>query len=70
MPRSAPDGYVVATECTSFRLELTIALSDMGGPDATHHVSVGVAGVIRTVLSLTPKDSGTFHNHWGKYVVW
>ncbi|KAI0745008.1 NAD-P-binding protein [Earliella scabrosa] len=44
--------------------------TDMGGPDATHHVSVGVAGVIKTILSLDPEDSGKFRNHRGKYVVW
>ncbi|KAI0779719.1 NAD-P-binding protein [Fomes fomentarius] len=44
--------------------------TDMGGPNAMNHVSVGVHGVIKTVLSLAPENSGQFRNHEGGFVAW
>ena len=43
---------------------------DMGGQDAALHVSVGVAGVLKTISSLTPQDSGLFFNFKGERVPW
>ena len=42
----------------------------MGGKSATYPVSVGVAGVLKTVLSLKPEDSGQFFNFKGEQVPW
>ncbi|KAI0787449.1 C-factor [Fomes fomentarius] len=44
--------------------------TDMGGSDAPLPVSVGVRGVIKSILSLTPEDSGKFRSHEGQYVSW
>ncbi|KAI0697107.1 NAD(P)-binding protein [Cerioporus squamosus] len=44
--------------------------TDMGGKSATHPVSVGVAGVLKTILSLKPEDSGQFFNFRGERVPW
>ncbi|RPD53683.1 NAD-P-binding protein [Lentinus tigrinus ALCF2SS1-6] len=44
--------------------------TDMGGEGATHPVSVGVAGIVKTVLSLKPEDSGQFFNFKGEKVPW
>ena len=53
----------------SLNSKTRMALSDIGGPDATHYVSiVGVGSVIS--LFLTPEDSERFRNHRAKYVGW
>ncbi|RDX40873.1 NAD(P)-binding protein [Lentinus brumalis] len=44
--------------------------TDMGGPNASHPVSVGVEGVLKTILSLTPEDSGKCFNFDGQPVPW
>ncbi|TBU60869.1 NAD(P)-binding protein [Dichomitus squalens] len=44
--------------------------TDMGGENAALPVSVGVAGVLKVVTSLTPKDSGSFMNFRGERVPW
>ncbi|TFK81889.1 NAD(P)-binding protein [Polyporus arcularius HHB13444] len=44
--------------------------TDMGGKNATHPVSVGVAGILKKVLSLKPEDSGQFFNFQGERVPW
>ncbi|KAI0696967.1 NAD-P-binding protein [Cerioporus squamosus] len=44
--------------------------TDMGGENAMHPVSVGVAGVLKTILSLKREDSGQFFNFEGKHVPW
>ncbi|TFK87319.1 NAD(P)-binding protein [Polyporus arcularius HHB13444] len=44
--------------------------SEMGGPNATHPVSVGVEGVLKVILSLKPEDSGQFFNFKGERVPW
>ena len=42
----------------------------MGGPNATHPVSVGVEGILKVVASLTPEKSGQFFNFKGERVPW
>ena len=42
----------------------------MGGANAALPVSVGVAGVLKVINSLTPKDSGSFRNFKGEVVPW
>ncbi|RDX45929.1 NAD(P)-binding protein [Lentinus brumalis] len=44
--------------------------TDMGGPNASHPVSVGVEGVLKTILSLKPENSGQFFNFQGQHVPW
>ncbi|TFK89373.1 NAD(P)-binding protein [Polyporus arcularius HHB13444] len=44
--------------------------TDLGGSNATYPVSVGVAGVLKTILSLKPEDSGQFFNFRGERVPW
>ncbi|TFK87310.1 NAD(P)-binding protein [Polyporus arcularius HHB13444] len=44
--------------------------TDMGGQNAALPVSVGVAGILKTVLSLKPEDSGQFFNFKGERVPW
>ncbi|KAI8978298.1 NAD-P-binding protein [Trametes punicea] len=44
--------------------------TDMGGQEAPNDVAVGVAGVVKTVLGLTPEDSGTFYNWKGERLPW
>ncbi|TFK87311.1 NAD-P-binding protein [Polyporus arcularius HHB13444] len=44
--------------------------TDLGGPDAILPVSVGVGGVLKTILALKPEDSGTFFNFQGQGVPW
>ncbi|KAI0353992.1 NAD-P-binding protein [Trametes cingulata] len=44
--------------------------TDMGGPNAPHEVSTGVAGVLKTIEALTPEDSGKFFNFKGEIVPW
>ncbi|RDX43549.1 NAD(P)-binding protein [Lentinus brumalis] len=44
--------------------------TDLGGSNATHPVSVGVAGVLKTISSLKPEDSGQFLNFRGERVPW
>ena len=43
---------------------------ELGGPNAPTPVSEGVAGVLKVVAGLTPKDSGAFFNHSGAHVPW
>lgn len=45
-------------------------VSDMGGQNAAYPVSVGVEGVLKTVLALTPEDNGKFFNFQGEIVPW
>ena len=42
----------------------------MGGPNGLYHVSVGVDGVLKTVQSLEPENSGQFFNFKGEQVPW
>ncbi len=49
---------------------LTQTSSDMGGKSAPLPVSVGVGGILKTVLSLKPEDSGQFFNFQGERVPW
>ncbi|KAI0667331.1 NAD-P-binding protein [Trametes maxima] len=44
--------------------------TDMGGPDAPEEVSVGIAGVLKTLEGLTPADSGKFYDYRGAVVPW
>ncbi|OSC97328.1 NAD-P-binding protein [Trametes coccinea BRFM310] len=44
--------------------------TDMGGQEAPDDVSVGVEGVIKTVVGLTPADSGKFFNSKGQSLSW
>ena len=44
--------------------------TDMGGENALHPVSVGVEGVLKTVLALKLEDSGKFYNFQGEIVPW
>ncbi|KAI9059520.1 NAD-P-binding protein [Trametes sanguinea] len=44
--------------------------TDMGGQEAPNDVSVGVEGVIKTVVGLTPADSGKFFNWKGQDLPW
>ncbi|RDX40550.1 NAD(P)-binding protein [Lentinus brumalis] len=44
--------------------------TDMGGQNAMHPVSVGVAGVLKTISSLKSGDSGKFFNFQGENVPW
>ncbi|RDX40869.1 NAD(P)-binding protein [Lentinus brumalis] len=44
--------------------------TDLGGPDAILPVSVGVEGVLKTILALKPEDSGKFFNFQGQGVPW
>ncbi len=52
------------------RILLTRIHADMGGEGATYPVSVGVAGILKTVRSLKKEDSGTFFNFKGEHVPW
>ena len=46
-------------------------ISDLGRRDeAEHEVSVGVAGILKTVASLTNANSGQFWNFMGERVPW
>lgn len=42
----------------------------MGGKEAPLPVSTGVSGILKTVGSLTPSDSGKFYNFKGDNVPW
>ncbi|KAI0765943.1 NAD-P-binding protein [Trametes elegans] len=44
--------------------------TDLGGPTARLDVSVGVAGVLKVIHSLTPEDTGKFVNFRGDVVPW
>ncbi|KAI0683535.1 NAD-P-binding protein [Earliella scabrosa] len=44
--------------------------TDLGGEGALLDVSIGVAGVIKTISSLTPESNGKFYNFEGKQVPW
>ncbi|KAJ3005007.1 hypothetical protein NUW54_g4535 [Trametes sanguinea] len=44
--------------------------TDMGGQEAPNDVSVGVEGVIKTIVGLTPADSGKFFNWKGQDLPW
>ncbi|CDO74376.1 hypothetical protein BN946_scf184956.g5 [Trametes cinnabarina] len=44
--------------------------TDMGGQEAPNDVAVGVEGVIKTILGLTPVDSGKFFNWKGQELSW
>ncbi|KAI0715867.1 NAD(P)-binding protein [Cerioporus squamosus] len=44
--------------------------TDMGGQAAEYPVSVGVAGILKTIDSLKPEDSGQFFNFKGERVPW
>ncbi|PIL31048.1 hypothetical protein GSI_05744 [Ganoderma sinense ZZ0214-1] len=44
--------------------------TDLGGPNATTPVSVGVSGVLKVVSGLTRGDSGSFFNYQGDRVQW
>ncbi|KAI0737529.1 NAD-P-binding protein [Daedaleopsis nitida] len=44
--------------------------TDMGGPGATHPVSVGAGGMLNVIQSLTPEKTGKFFNFKGEEVPW
>ena len=71
-------GWLKTGECSSlgvFALRMITALTntillDLGGEGALLDVSIGVAGVIKTISSLTPESNGKFYNFEGKQVPW
>ncbi|KAH9887892.1 NAD-P-binding protein [Cubamyces lactineus] len=44
--------------------------TDLGGQNAPNDVEVGVAGVLKTIMGLTPQDSGKFFNYKGENLPW
>ena len=68
----APDRRVLILDLLSGFIIIKVLMrhTDMGGENALHPVSVGVEGVLKTVLALKLEDSGSFYNFQGEIVPW